>query len=89
MSAVLDLRSAEIDRNFDAFAAQLEELACAHGGKFAVMHDAKIVAFCDTLSDAVQLGAAQFPDGMFSVQEVTQNVANFGYFSYALHHAAV
>jgi hypothetical protein len=78
----------QADRNFEAFQKKLPDLLAAHAGKFALMHDGEIVDFFDTVTDAVKFGHAQFGDANFSVQEVTSQNVNLGFYSYALHHAA-
>lgn len=78
----------QADINFEAFQKQLPELMKEHAGQFAVMRDAKVVEFFDSLSDAVKFGHAQFGDANFSVQEVTSQNINLGFYSYALHHSS-
>lgn len=50
----------QADRNFRAFERLLPELIQSHPGKFAVLHDERVVDFFDTLGDAVKLGRVQF-----------------------------
>ena len=75
----------EVHQNYEAFAAQLPALVQAHGGKFALMRDGKIVEFFDTVRDAYLAGRALFEaDGVFSVQEVVSGPVDLGFFSQAL-----
>ncbi len=74
----------QVEQNFEAFKKRLPELLKTHAGKFAVMHDAEIVKFFDTLSDAVRYGAATYGEGKFSVQEVTSRNINLGFHSHAV-----
>jgi hypothetical protein len=76
---------AEVDRNFEAFTKLLPELLQSHPGKFAVLHDARVIDFFDTLGDAVKFGRARFGDANFSVQEITRHGVNLGFHSYALY----
>jgi hypothetical protein len=79
-----DARRVAIRENFDAFHAQLTLLLETHAGKFAVLHNKEIIEFFDTFTDAARFGAKIYPDGMFSVQEVTDQHINLGMFSIAL-----
>ena len=75
----------EVHRNYEAFEAQLPALVQAHGGKFALMRDGKIVELFDTVRDAYLAGRALFEaDGVFSVQEVVSGPVDLGFFSQAL-----
>lgn len=74
----------EADRNFEAFQRELPELLTSHPGKFALMHDAKIVDFFDSMGDAARHGRAKYGD-TFSVQEVASKNESLGFYSYAVH----
>ncbi len=76
---------AQVDRNFEAFQKALPELILTHAGKFAVLHDGKVVEFFDSLGDAVRYGHAKFSDLNFSVQQVRSQNVNLGFHTYALH----
>jgi len=82
-------RQAEADRNFEAFQKKLPELLKEHAGKFALLRDGEIVQFFDTARDAMVHGQSEFEDGLFSVQEVTEQVTDLGFFSHALHFGRV
>jgi hypothetical protein len=75
----------QVDLNFEAFQKALPELLRTHAGKYAVMHDGEIVAFFDSMGDAVRFGHAKFGNLNFSLQEVTSRNVNLGFYSYALH----
>ncbi|HXQ53772.1 MAG TPA: hypothetical protein VN802_21950 [Stellaceae bacterium] len=80
-----DPKTSEVERNYAAFVKRLPELLTTHQGKFAVMHGGEIVAFLDTLSDAVRYGREKFGEpGKFSVQEVTSRNVNLGFYAYAV-----
>ena len=74
----------EVRRNYEAFVQKLPELLPAHRGKFALMHDADIVEFFDTAADAFRAGKKLYAEGRFSIQEVTDTVADLGFLSHAL-----
>lgn len=78
-------RESQADINFTAFNEKLPTLLETHRGKFAVMHNAEIVRFFDSLGDAVRFGAESFGDD-FSVQEVTTRNVNLGCHTYAVMH---
>lgn len=82
-------KSTEVEKNFAAFQQQLPTLLETHAGQFAVLRQGAIVEFFDTLSDAAKFCGREFPDGMFSIQEVTSRKVDLGYYSHAIHHAAV
>ena len=88
MTAMAATMADQVERNFEAFQRLLPDLLSLHAGKFAVLHDETVIDFFDSLSDAVKFGHARFGDANFSVQEVTSQNINLGFYSYALHHAA-
>ena len=79
-----DTTQEAVDKNYQAFRAMLPDLIKTNLGKFALMHDEQIVEFFDTARDAMLYGEREFPDGVFSVQQVTTSVVDLGYFSHAL-----
>jgi len=75
----------QVARNYQAFVAELPELCKTQAGKFALMHDGKIVEFFDTMRDAYFAGLKLFEqEGRFSVQEVVAEPVDLGYYSHAL-----
>ena len=74
-----------VDSNFEAFKQLLPELLKTHPNKFALLRDGKAVEFFDSARDAMVYGQKEFRDGLFSVQEVADTVADLGYFSHAMH----
>jgi len=79
-------REGEVSRNYDAFVEKLPQLLATHRGKFALMHDARVVEFFDTPGDAFRAGQRLYKDQNFSIQEVTEAPVDLGFFSYALRH---
>jgi len=73
-----------VSENFEAFEKQLPQLLQTHAGKYALLRDKKVVEFFDSVGDAVKYGRDNFPDGLYSVQLVTQEVEDLGYFSHAV-----
>ncbi|MFQ6017875.1 MAG: hypothetical protein ACE5KF_06735 [Kiloniellaceae bacterium] len=80
-----DRRQQAVDRNFAAFKKLLPELLKTHPGKFALLRDETIVEYFDTARDAMIYGQKEYPDGLFSIQQVTDTVVDLGYFSHAVH----
>ena len=50
-------------------------------GRAALLHDAKIVAFYDSVRDAEIVGEDKYGMGHFSIQVVGKKPADLGYFS--------
>jgi hypothetical protein len=68
----------EIDRNLAFFLEQLPKILTDYGGKFALIRHKKIVGYYDTALDAVSSATQLYPDGMYSVQQVTNVAVNLG-----------
>jgi hypothetical protein len=75
----------EVDRNFDFFQRQLRQLLPAQAGKFALIRDCQIIDFFDTAQDANTAGTQLYPDGLFSIQKVTDEIGDLGFYSHAMH----
>ncbi len=72
----------EVDRNYDAFVRVLAEILSDHRDQLALMRDGKIVDFFDRPGDAYRAGLNTFPDGIFSIQEVTDEPIDLGFWSH-------
>jgi hypothetical protein len=77
-------RQKEIDQNLDYFLKELPQILADHSGKYALLRHQKIIAYYDTVSDAVSAGNQSYSDKLFSVQQVTQSGTDLGYFSHAM-----
>lgn len=76
----------EVDRNYDAFVRILATLLRTHRDEFALMRDGKVVDFFTKPGEANRAGVERFPDGIFSIQEVTDEPIDLGFWSHvALH----
>lgn len=75
---------AEIDRNFDYFLRHVASFVSGNRGKYALLHNCAVVAFHDSLIDAEREGEESFPDGIFSIQEVTDQPVDLGFFTHAM-----
>lgn len=74
----------QLKKNYDAFIQRLPELLSLYRGKFALMHEGELIEVFDSARDAYISGTKSYPDQNFSIQEVTDKVANLGFLSYAL-----
>jgi hypothetical protein len=84
-----DPKSTELETNYAEFKRRLPELLETHAGQFAVMRHGEIIVFFDTMGDAAKFCGREFQDGIFSIQEVTARRIDLGYYSHAVHNAAV
>ena len=84
-----DAKTKEVLQNFEALQELLPGLLESHRGKFALMREGKIVEFFDSARDAALYGQKEFEDGLFSIQEITDQVVDLGYYGYALHYISV
>ena len=76
----------EVDKNFDAFQKKVKEdkLDNSSKGKFALMKNGKIIDYFNTWEDANKAGEIAYEDKLFSIQEVSDEIINLGYYSYAV-----
>lgn len=80
MDTVLD---SEIDRNFFAFQSVLSGLLPTKRNQFAVLRHQSVVSIYPALGDALRDAHQQFSDGVFSIQQVTDEAVDLGFFSHA------
>jgi hypothetical protein len=73
----------EIQRNLFAFLPRLKSLLPEHEGSFAVLRNQEIIGIHRKLSEALRDAQAQFEDGLFSIQRVTDKPVELGMFSSA------
>jgi hypothetical protein len=72
----------EVDRNYDAFVRMLSTILPDHRDQIALMRDGEIVAYFDKPGDAYRRGLDRYPDGIFSIQEVTDEPIDLGFWSH-------
>jgi len=75
----------EVDRNYDAFVRLLGSILPRHRDQLALMRDGHIVAYFDTPREALRAASDHFPDGIFSIQEVTDEPIDLGFWSHVGH----
>ena len=83
MAELLTARREEIETNFQAFEKLLDSLLPSQAGRFAVLRDAHLVETFDNLNDAIAVAQRKFDDGVFSIQEVTNEPLDLGFYSHA------
>lgn len=62
----------EAKENEKYFLTQLDSLLPDHEGQAVLIHNQEFIEFYDEFMDAFYVGYARYPDGMYSVQEVTK-----------------
>lgn len=81
--AAINKHQQEVDRNYDAFRTMLPELVKIHPSRFALLRHRELIACFDTARDAIEAGRMAFDDGIFSIQEISTQPIDLGYFSRA------
>ena len=81
----LRTKQEEVDRNFSFFQKELSKLLVSDRGKFALIHDCQISGLYETVVDAQTAGSQIYPDGLFSIQKITDEIGDLGFFSHAMH----
>ncbi len=74
---------AEVDANFEAFNKM--SFKESDTGKFALLHDCKLVALLDSHDACCISGDKKYADGLYSVQEIMGDFEDdIGFMGYAL-----
>ncbi len=73
----------EVDRNYKVFKNMLDDLMKSDNGRFALFHDAELIACFDTNRDAKQAADKLIGNKPYSVQKITSKKVDLGYFSHA------
>lgn len=77
-----DRQKQEIDLNYDFLQRNLARLLPAHDGQYALLKSGRIEGFFLNPGDAYREGRSRFGE-VFSIQEVTGEPLDLGFFSYA------
>ena len=75
-------QKAEVDRNYDVFVRMLGGLLAEHRDQYALMRDGQIVGFFANAKDVLKAAYERFPDRVFSIQEVTDEPIDLGFWSH-------
>lgn len=73
----------EVDLNYDFFQRNLAGWLQDHIGQYVLLKSKAVVEFYDGPGMAYRAGLAQFPDKVFSVQQVTSEPVELGFMSLA------
>ena len=74
----------EIDRNYAVFHDIMATLPVAAEGRYALLHDQQLDGLYKTAGDAERAGYARYKDEPYSIQRVSSESVDLGFFSYAL-----
>ena len=78
-------RQRQVDENYEAFKKLLPDLLLSKAGKSALLRDGELIEVFDSMADAERAGRRLYEDGLFSVQRITDQKVDLGYFSHALY----
>ncbi len=81
----IERQQQEVDRNYDAFMRMLGAILPEHRDQLALMRDGRIVGYYDTPRQALSAASELFPDEIFSIQEVTDEPIDLGFWSHVGH----
>ena len=73
----------QIDQSDDAFQRALASVIVLHRDQFVLMRDRSVNGFYANAGEAYRARPTQFDDGLFSVQEVTDQPIDLGFHSFA------
>lgn len=73
----------EIERNFSVFKDMLDRLMETSPGQYALFHEQQLEGVFPTAAQAGRAGYAKFGDKPFSIQLVSKEPVDLGFFSYA------
>ena len=77
-----ELQRREVDQNYDYFARSLSTFLPEHIGQYAVLKSREIIDFFDTPAQAYRYALDRFGEAEFSIQEVTEEPIDLGFFSH-------
>lgn len=71
----------QVDLNYEVFKKRLPELMKTHKGKYLLMKDKEELGFFDSMEEAYKKGLDIDKNENFSIQEVTDEKLDLGWFS--------
>ena len=77
-----DRQRQEVDHNYDAFMRDLGSILPEHRDQLALMRSGQIVGYFETPREALRAAYDLFPDGVYSIQEVTDEPIDLGFWSH-------
>lgn len=75
----------EVEANYAAFQRVLRQIIGTHRNEYALMRDEAIIGYFSKPGDAYRAGVERFPDERFSIQEVTDEPIDLGFFSHVAY----
>ena len=69
----------EIDKNYDFFLKELPNIINLYNNKYALLKNAEIIDYFDTMDDAIKYAKIRFEDGLYSIQKVNETPVSLGY----------
>jgi hypothetical protein len=79
-----NIQQEEVDKNWEAFQATLPSIIGQYRDKYALMKNQEILGYYSSPQDAKSAADSFIPDGVYSIQQVTEIAANMGFFNYAI-----
>ena len=80
----MDALQAEIDTNFDNFQRVVGSYLPERKGQWALMRHGNVVSIHPDAGSAEGTGIEQFKDDIFSIQQITDEVVDLGFFSHVV-----
>ena len=81
----MDERDREIGCNYDWFQRHIGEFLPDHRGEYALLRKCEVVGFCAKVGQALDTAIAAFGSQPFSIQEVTDESIDLGFFSHVAY----
>lgn len=75
----------EIERNYAAFLDMLDRLLTSNPGQYVLLHDRKMEGVYPTAKEAGRAGYNKYKEEPFSIQLVSREPVDLGFYSYAAH----
>lgn len=80
----MDALQSEIDQNFDNFQRVVQSYLPDNRGRWALMRHGHVVSLFDTAGEAEGAGIDRYDDDLFSIQEITDEIVDLGFFSHVV-----
>jgi len=78
-------RQTEIDSNLEYFLQILPQVLPSHRDRYALLRHREVIDYFDTANDTLIAAKHLFPDGIYSIQKVSEKPINLGIFANAVH----
>jgi hypothetical protein len=82
--AMTHMIEVEIERNYAAFLDIREELMRENEGRYALLRHRKLEGVFDSAGEAARTGYSRFADTDYSIQLITDEPVDLGFYSHAL-----